>query len=151
MINKILFFVLLSITFSLGCKEKKGPMENKGIGPVKSVTLDNEIDLDMVEAGKKTFEFKCASCHKMSEKYIGPAMEGITKRRSPEWIMNMMLNPEEMLEKDSIARGLLETYPTKMVELELSQEESRTILEYFRNSDQGGNEQSKKEANNKGG
>ncbi|WP_208889277.1 c-type cytochrome, partial [Polaribacter sejongensis] len=69
-------------------------LNNKGIGPVKSVTLDKNINKNMVADGKLLFKNKCSSCHKVNRKFIGPSMEGVTARRSPEWIMNMILNPE---------------------------------------------------------
>tara|TARA_Y100000022_G_scaffold190563_1_gene190839 strand:+ start:260 stop:481 length:222 start_codon:yes stop_codon:yes gene_type:complete len=69
----------------------------------------------------------------IKEDYIGPAMSGILERRSPEWIMNMILNPIQMLEEDSIAIELLERYNFEyMYNQNLLEEEAREILEYFR-------------------
>tara|TARA_B100000035_G_C20971556_1_gene541284 strand:+ start:773 stop:994 length:222 start_codon:yes stop_codon:yes gene_type:complete len=69
----------------------------------------------------------------IKEDYIGPAMSGILERRSPEWIMNMILNPIQMLEEDSIAIKLLERYNFEyMYNQNLLEEEAREILEYFR-------------------
>ena len=60
-------------------------------------------------------------------------MSGILERRSPEWIMNMILNPIQMLEEDSIAIELLERYNFEyMYNQNLLEEEAREILEYFR-------------------
>jgi len=60
-------------------------------------------------------------------------MSGILDRRSPEWIMNMILNPIQMLEEDPIAIELLEKYNFEyMYNQNLLEEESREILEYFR-------------------
>lgn len=107
------------------------PMKNKGIGPVKSIQI-GEIDQNMAADGEKIFMEKCTACHKMNEKYIGPALVGVTERRSPEWIMNMILNPEEMLQKDPIARELIGQYAAPMANQHLTQDEARKILEYFR-------------------
>ncbi len=49
---------------------------NKGIGPVKSLTL-GPIDQNMVEEGRKIYQEKCSACHKAEEKFIGPAPKGI--------------------------------------------------------------------------
>ena len=66
-------------------------------------------------------------------KLIGPAMKGIYERRSPEWVMNMLLNPTEMLKQDPIAKALLEEYNNvMMLNQNLSQEEARSISEYLR-------------------
>ena len=68
------------------------PLLNKGIGPVSSVTL-GPIDKKLVAEGEKLFKLKCAACHKMDKRRVGPPLGGVTQRRSPEWIMNMALNP----------------------------------------------------------
>ncbi|CEN35583.1 Cytochrome c class I (fragment) [Capnocytophaga canimorsus] len=60
-------------------------------------------------------------------------MAQITEKRSPEWIMNMILNPEEMLQKDAIAQELLRDYNgVTMSNQHLTQEEARAILEFLR-------------------
>ena len=107
------------------------PMQNKGIGPVKSVTL-HEVNPAMAEEGMEIFNNKCSACHKVEERYIGPALQDVTERRTPEWIMNMILNPEEMTKKDPIAKELLAEYLSPMANQSLEEEEARKILEYFR-------------------
>ena len=112
-------------------KEAADPMNNKGIGPVTSLELA-EIDDAMAEEGRLIYEEKCTACHKVTERYIGPAPAGIMERRSPEWIMNMILNPEEMVKEDPIAKDLLKEYLSPMANQSLTEEEARKILEYFR-------------------
>ncbi len=108
------------------------PMENKGIGPISSVSL-GEIDQALVSEGETVFKAKCTACHKISKKFVGPALKGITQRRSPEWIMNMTLNPEEMIQKDPIAMQLLvEANGAPMANQNLTEDEARALLEYFR-------------------
>ena len=111
--------------------EETDPMKNKGIGPITSVTL-GEIDQKMADEGKAIFTLKCTACHKISKRLIGPALVGVTTRRSPEWIMNMILNPEEMVAKDPIAKKLLAEYIAPMANQNLTEAEARLILEYFR-------------------
>ena len=73
------------------------------------------------------------ACHKPDKKFIGPAPTGIFKRRTPEWIMNMILNPEEMTQKDPLAKALLvEFNGSPMANQNLTEEEARQVLEYFR-------------------
>ena len=68
-----------------------------------------------------------------NRKLIGPAMKGIYERRSPEWVMNMLLNPAEMLKKDPVAIALLKEYNNiMMLNQNLSNEEARSITEYLR-------------------
>lgn len=106
-------------------------MSRKGIGPIKELKLE-AIDEKLVATGQEVFKTKCSACHKISKRVVGPALEGITTRRSPEWIMNMILNPEEMVEKDPDAKALLAEYLSPMANQSLTVEEARSILEYFR-------------------
>jgi len=108
------------------------PLENKGIGPIKSVTL-GELDQTMASAGKAIFDANCTACHKPDKRFIGPAPKDILLRRSPEWVMNMILNPEEMVQNDPIAKQLLmEANGAPMANQNLTEEQARQVLEYFR-------------------
>ena len=107
------------------------PMSNKGIGPVKSVTL-GDLDQELADKGKEVYKAKCTACHKAKKRFIGPAPLGILERRSPEWIMNMILNPEEMVAKDPIAKKLLAEFSAPMANQNLTEDEARSVLEYFR-------------------
>ena len=109
------------------------PMKNKGIGPISSVTLAAEPDADMALLGKDVYDKMCTACHKPDKNFIGPAPKGILERRSPEWVMNMILNPEEMINKDPIAKKLLmEFNGAPMANQNLTEEQARQVLEYFR-------------------
>lgn len=113
--------------------EEPDPMENKGIGPVTSVELGATVDQAMADKGKAVYDAKCTACHKPTEKFIGPAPKGILDRRSPEWVMNMILNPEQMVKEDPIAKKLLmEFNGSPMANQNLTQDEARQVLEYFR-------------------
>lgn len=108
-------------------------MNNKGVGPIKSVTLGSSIDQTMASKGQEIFKNKCSACHRIDRKFIGPNPTGIMERRSPEWIMNMIMNPNEMVNKDPIAKELLAQFNgSPMADQNISEEESRAILEYFR-------------------
>ncbi len=108
-------------------------LDNKGIGPVKNLTLGATVDQAMASAGEEVYKSKCLACHKTDKKFIGPAPKGILDRRSPEWVMNMILNPEEMVQKDPIAKALLVEYNgSPMANQGLTETEARQVLEYFR-------------------
>lgn len=108
------------------------PMKSTGIGPVEKVEL-GEFDKTLAEEGKVIFKDKCTACHKPDKKYIGPAPKDILERRSPEWVMNMILNPTEMIQKDPTAKKLLaEANGAVMADQNIEREEARAILEYFR-------------------
>ena len=110
-------------------------LSNKGIGPVKAVNppLAAAPDQALAEKGKELFKLNCTACHKPTKKFIGPAPKGILERRAPEWVMNMILNPEEMIANDPIAKQLLvEANGAPMANQHLTEEQARAILEYFR-------------------
>jgi Na+/phosphate symporter len=46
--------------------------------------------------------------------------------------MNQILNPEEMVAKDPIAKKLLAEYIAPMANQGLTEEDARQVLEYFR-------------------
>ena len=55
------------------------------------------------------------------------------ERRAPEWVLNMILNPEGMIAQDPIAKQLLaEANGAPMANQHLTEEQARAILEYFR-------------------
>ncbi len=113
--------------------EKADPLTNKGIGPIKSIELPHEIDQEMVAQGKAIYEQKCVACHNLTQDLIGPSQAGVLNRRSPEWVMNLILNPAEMLKKDPIAKELLVKYNNiPMTDQQVTEEDARKILEFFR-------------------
>lgn len=112
---------------------KQIDLSNKGVGPVKSLILGDEIDEKMVVQGADIFKQMCSACHRANKKFIGPAPHNILERRTPEWIMNMILDPEGMVKNDPLARALLiEFNGSPMANQNLTQEEARSVLEYFR-------------------
>jgi mono/diheme cytochrome c family protein len=119
--------------------EESAPAEavdnGKGVGPVKSVTLAG-LDKDKAGKGKAIYEMKCQACHRLDgQKVVGPGWKDVTKRRQPEWIMNMILNVDEMLQKDPEAIKLVEAYLMKMPNQNVSEEEAYQILEFMRQND----------------
>lgn len=112
---------------------KQIDLVSKGVGPIKSINLSPEIDQTMVAHGADVFKKMCTACHRVNKKFIGPSPQGITERRTPEWIMNMILNPDEMVQKDPLAKKLLiEFNGSPMANQNLSEKDARAVLEYFR-------------------
>lgn len=110
---------------------KIDPMTDKGVGPIKTLTLA-DIDENLVAKGQEVYKVKCTACHKISKRFVGPGLKGITERRTPEWIMNMILNPEVMVVENETAKQLLIEYSAPMANQSLTEEEARAILEYLR-------------------
>ncbi|MEC8830850.1 MAG: c-type cytochrome, partial [Bacteroidota bacterium] len=85
-------------------------LDNKGVGPISNLEFPDEINDEMAARGKAKFDAICVACHMIDQRMIGPALKGVYERRSPEWVMNMILNPDGMLKEDPIAKALLKEY-----------------------------------------
>jgi mono/diheme cytochrome c family protein len=102
-----------------------------GFGPIRSVEL-GELDAAMAAEGESVFALKCSACHKLAERYVGPPLGEVLSRRTPEYVMNMVLNPAEMLERHPTARELLAQYMNPMPDQNLTESDARAVLEYLR-------------------
>lgn len=102
-----------------------------GIGPVKSLKL-GPVDEKLAARGKELFESRCAACHGLDKAIAGPALGNVLKVATPEFVMNMILNTNEMVAKDPTVKKLLAKYGTPMPAPGLSEEEARAVVEYFR-------------------
>lgn len=126
-------------------EKKENPVEEaqehlmdptKGIGQVKNVTLESPLDQGRVKRGLAIYEMKCQACHKLTDqRLVGPGWKEVTKRRKPEWIMNMITNVDMMLEKDPEAQKLLELCLMRMPNQNMSIGDARDVLEYMRQND----------------
>lgn len=106
-------------------------LEN-GIGPIKEKVELGPLDTKLADSGRKVFEAKCSMCHKMDTTYVGPSLGEVTTRRTPAYIMNMILNPQEMVERHPIAKQLLAERMTFMANQGLTAPEARAVVEYLR-------------------
>lgn len=105
-----------------------------GIGPIQELELSPIIDTVLVSQGQAVFTTKCAACHKLEERYVGPPLGQVLDRRSPEFVMNMMLNPDEMAKKHPEGKDMLAEYFTLMPSQNLTESDARSILEYLRSA-----------------
>jgi hypothetical protein len=102
----------------------------------EDVQLTNPLNAQWVTEGNSIYELKCQACHKLTnEKLVGPGWQGLTKKRKPEWIMNMITNVDMMLETDPEAQRLLEECLVRMPNQNLTKDEARKVLEFQRNND----------------
>ncbi len=102
-----------------------------GIGPITEVFTISEVDAATVEKGENIFVMNCSACHKVDERYIGPAMVDVIERRSPTYMMNMILNPDEMVKKHPEGRKMLVEFLSPMPNQNLSQEDAQAVVEYL--------------------
>jgi len=108
-------------------------LDNKGVGPIKNMEFATDIDTEMAARGEAKYSAICVACHMAEQRMIGPALKGVYERRSPEWVMNMILNPDGMLKEDPIAKALLKEYNNAiMLNQNLTEDEARDVAEYLR-------------------
>jgi mono/diheme cytochrome c family protein len=106
-------------------------MEN-GFGPVKKKLNLGPINEELSKEGESIFDTKCITCHKLDERYTGPAQRDVLQRVTPEFFMNMVINPDENIEKHPKAKKLLAEYMNKMTNQNVTLKDARALLEYFR-------------------
>jgi cytochrome c len=118
---------------SLSSAPLAGPQDkNLGIGPVKKLVL-GPIDKKMVDEGKSLYNAQCIVCHDLDQKKIGPALKNITKMRTPEYLMNVLLNSAQMQKEDPTMKALLKEYNNMpMPDPGFNQAKARAVVEYLR-------------------
>jgi len=147
----VLGSLILSVLAFIACVDKK-PSSNEKLD-TKALTssqaevhgteikpgeiqLTHPLNAEWVKGGKAIYDLKCSACHKLTnEKLVGPGWSGVTHRRSPEWIMNMITNVDMMLEQDTTAQRLLEECLVRMPNQNLNKEQARQMLEFQRSND----------------
>lgn len=108
----------------------------KGVGAFTEVEVTDPLNEEWVERGEAIYDMKCSACHKLTDqRVVGPGFEGVTNRRKPEWILNMITNVDVMLEEDPTAQKLLEECMTRMPNQNIKPDDARKILEFFREND----------------
>ena len=150
--RRILFYFLLTISTTLwyGCNKgaeqrAEAPEtdlktileqpENHGT-EVKEVKLTTPLDQAMIKSGQGIFDLKCSACHKLTdEKLVGPGWKGVTQRRKPEWIINMITNVDMMLAEDAEAQKMLEQCLVRMPNQNITSDEARSLVEFMRKND----------------
>lgn len=104
-----------------------------GIGPItEQINLSDGIDGELRLRGQEIFESKCEMCHNMEGRMVGPALGDVMDRRSPEFVMNMILNPQGMTKNHPVGQEMLQEYMTAMPFQNVKEEDARAIVEYLR-------------------
>lgn len=130
--NQLFSTVYAESTATFSDQKQVTQNPNLGIGPVKKVTL-GAIDGKLVEEGKNIFNNKCTICHDLDVRKVGPALRNITKERTPEYFMNMMVNYAQMLKEDPVLKDQFRKFNgIPMTNPELKQTQARALLEYLR-------------------
>ena len=108
----------------------------RGEGKFDKIDFGATLDVAMATKGQSVADVKCLSCHKTTdEKLVGPGWKGVTERRTPQWIMNFVTNPDPMIDKDPEVQAQLEICLVRMPNQGINDDEARSILEYMRKID----------------
>lgn len=93
-------------------------------------------DAPSAEEGKKLYEANnCGSCHALDKKVVGPALRGVTDRRSEEWLIQWIRNNEKFRKSgDADAIALYEEYGGAAMNIfeNLNPDQVKHILEYIK-------------------
>ena len=95
----MLKFLAISSLFFVACAADNQPSEM-----LQSILTQAQFD-----KGEQLFLQNCTSCHNknMVDKSTAPALAGVTKRRTKEWLYDFTRNSSKMIAaKDSIAFGI---------------------------------------------
>jgi len=105
---------------------------DKGVGPFKDVKL-GPVDQAKARKGLGVFMEKCFLCHELDNKKLAPPLRNITKQETPEFILNMIVNPVEMQKVNPKIKDLFKKYNNlPMLDQQISQPDALNILEYLR-------------------
>ena len=76
----------------------------------------------------------CAACHTLGKgKKVGPDLDGITKKRSREWLEKFIRNSAEFIKEDADAKAIFDEYKIPMPPHDLSDEQMAALLNYIEN------------------
>ncbi|MFY7880542.1 MAG: c-type cytochrome [Lacibacter sp.] len=110
--------------------------QTTGWGRFKDFKFSKKIDSKKAAAGAILFNRKCSMCHRLTEEVItGPGLKNATQKHHPSWILNLLTNTSEMLNKDPYLLKSAEVYQSRMPDLQINDEEAISILEFLRTND----------------
>lgn len=136
---------MATIVLADGCSGRKSqpeavqlPAEEIPASEAVLVTPTKEINAEIARRGESLFQSKgCIGCHTVGGgRLTGPDLQEVTERRSLDWFVAMVINPDSMLGEDPAARELFAEYMTPMMDLGLSADEAASLYEYLRRESQ---------------
>lgn len=135
------------LTFGCGGEQGGGgdesaaePSEEPAVlGGAGAVAPSGSVDAELAAQGEELFRTRaCIGCHTLGGgRLTGPDLQGVTERRTFDWIVAMVMNPDSMVKSDSIAKALFAEYMTPMLPARVTQEEAAAIYEFLRREGSG--------------
>ena len=105
---------------------------------------EQAIDEARVASGETLFKGKgCSACHAFGHKLSCPDLDGVTMRRTAQWMEQQILHPEVMTKEDPIAHRLFAQYSLQMPNQQLTQPEAKAVIEFIKHQSHEAHEGSK--------
>lgn len=106
-------------------------LEN-GIGPITTDIELAPVDPAKAAQGKELFVTKCATCHYLDDRKTGPPLRAITKDRSPEYVLNQILNPDQMGKLHPDGKKMVAQYAQYMTIQGITRDDAMALLDFLR-------------------
>lgn len=87
------------------------------------------------EDGKIIFNNRCASCHAVGKKLVGPDLKDVDQRHDEEWIVNFVRHSKQVIQSgDQVAVAIYNEYNKTLMpdHLDLSTTDVQNILSYIK-------------------
>ncbi len=94
---------------------------------------ESPVDGARAAEGEKLFQTKgCSACHGFGRRISCPDLNGVTTRRTHEWMEHQILHPEVMTKQDPIAHQLFAQYSLQMPNQKLTEAEAQAVIEFLK-------------------
>jgi len=94
---------------------------------------EQPVDEAQVKTGEQLFKDKgCSACHAFGRRLSCPDLQGVTMRRTAQWMENQILHPEVMVKEDPISHQLMAVYALQMPNQGLTPEQARSVIEFLK-------------------
>jgi len=103
-----------------------------------AVNPDVSDSEDAIQAGQALFNANCKTCHKLDQRYTGPALRGVTERRELDWAVNFIINSQLLIQSgDATANALYKEYNNIVMPSHefLSEDDVMNLLSYIEYGD----------------
>lgn len=103
-----------------------------------AVNPDVSDSEDAIKAGQALFNANCKACHKLDQRYTGPALRGVTERRELDWAIKFISNSQLVISSgDATAVALYKEYNNIVMPAMdfLSTEDIMNLLSYVEYGD----------------
>jgi protein SCO1 len=110
------------------------PVQRAKVQPNAKASAGAFVDDPSNLPGQALFAKTCGACHTVGKgRRVGPDLAGITTRRTRDWLVGYIMEPEKVRAKgDAAAMSLVAQYPTvRMPNLGLSEFDSSDVIAYI--------------------